>query len=61
VSDLRPSFLRYPVTWSRPELAADYRALAERYRRMAEIEDRSVAREGLIDLARQCEIAAEGY
>ena len=59
VSNLRPSFLRYPVTWPQLELAADYRALAERYRRMAEIEERPLAREGLIELARQCETAAE--
>jgi len=59
VSNPRPSFLKYPVTWSQLELAADYRALAARYRRMAESEGRPLAREGLIELARQCDTAAE--
>jgi hypothetical protein len=54
-----PSFLAAPVTLSRQELLANYRALAERYSRMADAETRSFARDGLLDLARQCKAAAE--
>ena len=49
------SFLRDPVTLSASERIAHYRALAERYRRMAEEENRLFAREGLLELARVCE------
>jgi hypothetical protein len=59
MSGLQPSFLRDPVTWSRHEVVAHYRALAARYSRMAEAEDRPFARDGLLELAQQCEAAAE--
>ena len=52
-----PSFLAGPATLSRHERVAHFRALAERYSRMAEAETRGFAREGLLDLARQCEAA----
>jgi len=54
-----PSFLPAPVTLCQHELVAHYRALAERYRRMAEAETRPFVREGLLDLARQCKAAAD--
>jgi hypothetical protein len=57
VSD--PSFSVGPITLSEDELVAHHRALAERYRRMAEAETRRFVREGLLDLARQCKAAAE--
>jgi hypothetical protein len=58
VSGLQPSFLRDPVTWSQDELVAQYRMLAARYRCMATVEDRPLARDGLLELARQCDAAA---
>jgi hypothetical protein len=61
VSGPQPSFLRDPVTWSQHERVAQYRALAMRYRRMAAAEQRPLARDGLLELARQCEAAAEQY
>ena len=54
-----PAFVRDPVTWTGHELVASYRSLAARYRAMAETEARSLARTGLLELARQCEAAAE--
>jgi hypothetical protein len=54
-----PPFARDPVTWSQHERVAQYRALAMRYRRMAAAEPRPLARDGLLELARQCEAAAE--
>jgi hypothetical protein len=59
MSGLQPSFLHDPVTWSQDELVAQYRTLATRYRRMATVEDRPLARDGLLEFARQCEAAAE--
>jgi hypothetical protein len=61
VSDPQPSFARDPVTWSRYERVAQYRALAERYRQLARVENRLVARDGLLELARECEAAAEQH
>jgi hypothetical protein len=61
MSGPQPSFARDPVTWSQHERVAQYRALAMRYRRMAEAVDRPFARDGLLELARQCEAAAEQY
>jgi hypothetical protein len=54
-----PAFVRDPVTWTGHELVASYRSLA-RYRGMAEAEARSLARTGLLELAQQCDAAAEG-
>lgn len=59
VSDLQPAFLRDPATWSHHERVVQYRVLAARYRRMAETEDRPFARDGLLELARECEAVAE--
>ena len=59
MSGPRPSFARDPVTWSQHERVAQYRALAMRYRQMAEAVDRPFARDGLLELAQQCEAAAE--
>jgi hypothetical protein len=55
----RASFLRDPVTVPREERLEHYRSMAARYRRMAEREDRSLVREGLLDLARQCAAVAD--
>ena len=52
--ELHPSFQRDPATLSEREVTGSYRALAARYRQMATIED-------LLDLARQCDVAAERY
>ena len=59
--ELHPSFQRDPATLSEREVAGSYRALAARYRQMATIEDRPRIREALLDLARQCDVAAERY
>jgi hypothetical protein len=61
MSGLQPSFLCDPVTWSRDELVAQYRTLAARYRRMATVEDRPLARDGLLELARQCDAGRRRY
>ena len=53
-----PSYLREPVTVPRRELIVGYRALASRYREMAAVEARDLARDGLLEFARQCEAAA---
>ena len=53
MSDLQPSFLRDPVTWSRDELVVQYRTLAARYR--------PLARDGLLELARQCDAGRRRY
>jgi len=57
VSDSHPSFLREPVTVPPQELLAGYRAMAARYREMAEAEERPFVRDGLLQLARQFETA----
>jgi hypothetical protein len=59
VSEPRPSFQLDPVTLNKHEVVASYRALATRYRRMAEAEERPLTRDALLDLARQCDVAAE--
>ena len=59
--ELHPSFLHDPATFSEREVAGSYRAFAARYRRMAETEERPSIREGLLDLARQCDVAAERH
>jgi predicted hotdog family 3-hydroxylacyl-ACP dehydratase len=51
-------FLRDPITVPRKELIEHYRAQAARYRQLAEREDRPSVREGLLDLARQCDAMA---
>jgi hypothetical protein len=43
---------------SRKELIEHYRAQAARYKQLAEREHRSSVREGLLDLARQCDAMA---
>jgi hypothetical protein len=52
-------FLRDPVTVPRQERAEHYRAQARRYQQLAEREDRLFVREGLLDLAGQCETMAD--
>jgi len=51
-------FLRDPVTVPRQELIEHYRAQAGRYRQLAERQQRSSVHQGLLDLARQCEVMA---
>ena len=51
-------FLRDPVTVPRTELIEHYRAQAARYRQLAERQQRSSVHQGLLDLARQCEVMA---
>jgi hypothetical protein len=53
------SFLRDPITVPREERIEHYRAQAARYKQLAEWESKSSVREGLLDLARQCEAIAE--
>ena len=57
--ELHPSFQRDPATFSEREVTGGYRAFAARYRRMAAIAERPSIREVLLDLARQCDVAAE--
>ena len=56
---LRAPFLRDPITVSRKELIEHYRAQAARYKQLAEREGRLSVRDGLLDLARQCDAMAE--
>jgi hypothetical protein len=58
-SALSASFLRDPITVSREERIEHYRAEAALYRKLAEWDDRSSVRDGLLDLARQCDAMAE--
>jgi hypothetical protein len=53
-------FLSDPITVSRKELIEHYRALAARYKQLAEREHRSWVSQGLLDLARQCDTMAQG-
>ena len=53
------SFLRDPITVPRAERIEHYRAQAARYKQLAELDGRSSVREGLLDLARQCDAMAE--
>ena len=53
------AFLRDPITVPRQERVEHYRAQAARYKELAERETRSFVREGLLDLARQCDPMAE--
>jgi predicted hotdog family 3-hydroxylacyl-ACP dehydratase len=53
------AFLRDPITVPREERVEHYRTQAARYKQLAEREDRPCIREGLLDLARQCEAMAE--
>ena len=55
----RAPFLSDPITVSRKELIEHYRAQAARYKQLAEREHRSSVREGLLDLARQCDAMAQ--
>ena len=59
--EVHSPFQRDPATLSEREVTGSYRALAARYRRMAAIEERPSIREGLLDLARQCDVAAERH
>ena len=52
-------FLRDPITVPRKELIEHYRAQADRYRQLADRQQRSSVHEGLLDLARQCELMAK--
>ena len=53
------SFLRDPITVPRAERIDHYRVQAARYKQLAELEGRSSVREGLLDLARQCDAMSE--
>jgi hypothetical protein len=53
------SFLRDPITVPRGERIEHYRAQAARYKQLAEWESKSSVREGLLDLARQCDAIAD--
>jgi len=53
------SFLSDPITVPRKERIEHYRAQATRYKQLAEWECRLSIREGLLDLARQCDEMAE--
>ena len=52
-------FLRDPITVPRKELIEHYRAQADRYRQLADRQQRSSVHEGLLDLARQCDAMAK--
>jgi hypothetical protein len=52
-------FLRDPITVPRKELIEHYRALAARYKQLAERQHRSSVYEGLVGLARQCAAMAD--
>jgi len=54
------SFLRDPITVPREERIEHYRVQAARYKQLAEREGRLSVREGLLDLALQCDAMAEG-
>jgi hypothetical protein len=53
------SFLRDPITVPREERIEHYRVQAARYQQLAEREGRLLVREGLLDLALQCDAMAE--
>ena len=53
------AFLRDPVTVPRAERIEHYRAQADRYRQLAECDGPASVREGLVELARQCDAMAE--
>ena len=61
VSEEQPSFARDPVTWSQDERLTQYRVLAVRYRQMADAEGRALVRDGLLELAQQCEVALQQH
>lgn len=52
-------FLRDPITSSRRERIEHYRAQSARYRQMADWEEHLSVREGLLDLAHQCDAMAD--
>ena len=54
------SFLRDPITVPREERIEHYRVQAARYKQLAELEGGLLVREGLLDLALQCDAMAEG-
>jgi hypothetical protein len=51
-------FLRDPITTPREERIEHYRAQAVRYRQLAERQQQSSVREGLLDLAQKCDAMA---
>ena len=53
------AFLRDPVTVPRAERIEHYRAQPDRYRQLAECDGPASVREGLVELARQCDAMAE--
>jgi hypothetical protein len=57
-SQLAP-FLQDPITTPRKERIEHYRTQAARYKEMAERQNRSSIREGLVNLARQCATMAD--
>ena len=52
------AFLRDPVTVPNRERVEHYRALAARYRHLAQHNDELSIREGLLELSRQCNAMA---
>ena len=52
------AYMRDPITVPLRERVEHYRAQAVRYRAMAELEDRSLVREGLVELSWQCDAKA---
>ena len=52
-------FLRDPITSTRGERIEHHRAQAARYKHMAEWQKHSVVREGLLNLARECDAMAD--
>src|SRR6266852_2907859 len=59
-SPRRPKMHRDPVTWSREERIARCREQAASFQRMAEANSRFIARDLLIELARQFNSLADG-
>src|SRR6202043_3520614 len=53
------SYLRDPITVTRQEKIENYCAQAARYSQLAAWEGRSSVRDGLLDLARQCDAMAD--
>lgn len=49
------SSLHFPITWSEQERVAEYHVLAARYLQMADTEERTLVRGGLLELAGHCE------
>jgi hypothetical protein len=59
MAQIRAPFLRDPITVSRRERIEHYRVQAARYRQLAASQAQVLVREGLLDLALQCEAMVE--